>query len=185
MKFRYRTLLPLCLLLCTSAVQAGLYVHGSIGYGSYSASGDYMGSKSTDRLRSADLPATIGLGYRIRDWLALDTAHLEMDAIPSPASLWRPGVDGSGQRLGIQADAPLTEHSRVFLRGGPFRWDVSVKPSVQHGSDDFRGRDHFIGAGVRFTGAHQVAGSIGWERYAIEDIELDYIQFGIEFYLQR
>lgn len=181
---RYSLMLLLPLLAASLPAYGGFYVHGSVGYARYSASGDYLGSKSTDRLRGADLSGTLGAGYRFTDWLAVEAAHLQMDALPTPASLLRHGVRGSGQRMGLQMNGALTEGVGLFLRGGSFRWDVSIKPALQHGSDDYQGRDHFLGTGLHFPARGRLVGQLGWEQYRIEDIRMNYILVGAEFRLR-
>lgn len=168
----------LCLLPLSAL--ADFYARFGVGASRATARGDYLGSESTTRLRDTDAALAAGLGWQFNRWLGLEATGLATDIFALDDVLKR-DVNGSGYGLSLIGRMPLSPRWALTTRYGVWRWDMDIKPSVEHGTDHFTGDDRVAGAGLEFMASPQAALHLSYDDHAVEDIDLRTVTLGVRF----
>lgn len=177
---RTRSLAVLLLCAMPLSALADLYAHFGLGASRATARGDYLGSESTTRLRDTDAALAGGLGWQFHRWLGLEATGLVTDIFVLDDVLER-DVNGSGYGLSLVGRLPLSPRWALTARYGIWRWDMDIKPSVEHGTDHFTGEDRVIGAGLAFQASPHAALSLSYDDYPVDDIDLRTLALGVRF----
>lgn len=178
----FRTRWLAVLLLCAMPVSAlaEFYARFGLGAARATARGDYLGSESTTRLRDTDTALAGGLGWQFNRWASLEATGLASDVFALDDALER-DVSGSGYGVSVIGHVPLSPRWSLTGRYGIWRWDMDIKPSLHHGTDNFTGEDRVVGAGIEFLASPQAALHLNYDDYAVEDIDLRTLTLGVRF----
>ena len=99
----------------------------------------------------------------------------------------------SGATFAVVGKVPIGERFELFGKVGDFVWDNSearlnvTSPPGQSGLSvvDHDGSDLFYGVGVPLELGHGWHVRAEWERYAIDDQDVDFLSFGVERRIPR
>lgn len=165
---------------------AGLFV-ASLGYTSVTTAagttgdiyaGISVGNASPD---SNGVDSAIGWkifgGYALNEILAVEggyTSFGEMDG--SAASSAEP----TGFEVAAVGNYPFNSQFSIFGKVGLLAWDLE-KNNIDGSSDNSTGTDIFIGVGGQYEISGNLAIRAGWERYTVEDGDIDFLSASAVF----
>ena len=165
-----------------------------IGYHTHGDSGTYLGAGIT-RV-DVDEDAALGLfpdledtsfkaylGYAASDALRLELGYVDFgeyqDTLAFPAAgPFQPGVlEADGFTMGAELGVPLAEDIALFAKGGLVFWDA-YGIAGGFGLEE-EGEDPFFGAGIRFRLAPNLEVTGSFERYQLDDVDIDVGSLGV------
>lgn len=126
------------------------------------------------------------LGYEFPKFIGFEAAWVNFgefdDVITSQGGSTRVGYDARTATTAITGRIPITELVTIYAKTGYMFWstDISltgsvIDPTFEEGKDN--GSDWFYGGGLRFNfGKFSVLGE--WERYALNNVDIDVISVG-------
>ena len=90
----------------------------------------------------------------------------------------------SGKSMGIAAKLgfDITKKFKGFVKGGWHFWDVDLNLAIGTGAasttDD--GSDLLLGLGIEYDFNKEVAFIVGYDRYQLDDTDVDFLHAGIK-----
>ena len=163
-------------------------------FGHHGAAGPYVGGGIT-RV-DVDESANLGLfgaeledtsfkaylGYAASDALRLELGYVDFgeyqDLWAFPAGGLQPiALEAEGVTLGAEVGVPLAEDISLFAKGGLVFWDAGGFAGGFGVEEE--GEDPFFGAGVRFRLAPNLEITGSFERYALDDVDVDVSTLGL------
>lgn len=152
----------------SAADESGFYLRGLVGQAEVDESG----------FSDEDTVFSIGGGWRFLPYLSVEGGYNEFGDYDSGS----PSAELSSDswELGIAAKIPFAD-SGFFgqARVGYHWWDIDSRLGTVRASLD--GSDPYYGVGVGYDFNPQFGLSLNFERYEIEDFEIDRIGLGGEF----
>lgn len=152
------------------------------------------GSLSNQRVDAEDTSLKLQLGYWAADNIGLELGYVDLGETQFDAS-----SDGSGAFyaagpvdfdiaidgvvLGANFRLPINQTFALMTRLGVFKWDLEATLSNGNGriTVDDDGTDLYFGLGLLASISKDVALKLEFERYDIDDGDLDVLALGAEF----
>jgi opacity protein-like surface antigen len=187
----------------SSAAQPGWYFGVSFGGTKYDMddtarqidsdlvfSGSFATSSTTVR-DDADSGLKGYFGYNFSRFLGIEIGYANLgEAIlqtvtTGPADLFVGQVEVHGWQTNLVASLPLGLGFAAHVKGGPFAWkQEGLLPSLS-GTDaitgKFDGFDWSAGAGISYEVVKGMALRVEFERFKVDDDEVDYVSSGLLF----
>lgn len=160
-----------------------VYLRLGLGFGEYSARGDYLGSRGEPGFDEVDFAGMAGLGVRFQQRFSLEVSRLDLELLPFIDDLMY-GVDGKATRWLVGYQHPLAHWAHLGVQAGVMSWDVQVKPSINRGSRGFDGQDVYYGVLLRL-GDEQLAFLLGYDRSRFDSIDYQLGWAGLEWVFGR
>ena len=122
------------------------------------------------------------LGYAASDALRLEVGYVDFgefeDVLAFPVGGRQPvALEADGITMGAELGVPLAEDLAVFAKGGVVFWDASGFAGGFGIAEE--GEDPFFGAGIRFRLAPNLEITGSFERYQLDDVDLDVSTLGV------
>ncbi|MBZ2189929.1 OmpA family protein [Alcanivorax sp. JB21] len=197
----FRFFLTGCLLAAMLPAQAGqgFYLGGALGW----AMTDIDSATVMERMAAAGIPGTAqvededrlagkvlaGYGWR---YLLLEGAYVHLDTPDSDfQNVGAISVDdlgdvapasGNGAEVALLARYPFTDHMSLWLRGGLFHWEYSLRAQTRK---RFTGTDPTWGAGLEWRSPGPWRMRLGWDRYQVGPDDTDLISLALVRYVGR
>jgi len=148
-----------------------------------------LGSVSQDA-SGLDVDDTIGWkisgGYALNDVLAIEGGYISF----GDADLTMPGfsnvsssIETTGFEVATVGNFPLNSEFSLLGKVGLLFWDGEISASGPGGfaSASVTGSDVFFGVGAQYEVAGNLAIRGSWERYAADDIDIDFLSVSAVF----
>ncbi|MEM7402069.1 MAG: outer membrane beta-barrel protein [Pseudomonadota bacterium] len=132
-------------------------------------------------------------GFRSNEYFSLqleyqDELSFGVDNIFTGSSLWIPNstsdrFDSNGLFLSGISSYPINDSGVLYMKGGLFSWEVDSEyyQTSEHYLGENRGTDLFYGLGASYDLNTRFGISAEWERYKMEESEIDYLSTKFRF----
>lgn len=117
-----------------------------------------------------------------------DELSFGVDNIFSGSSLWIPNTtnnkfDSNGLFLSGISSYPINDSGLLYMKGGLFSWEVDSEyyQSSEYYIGENRGTDLYYGLGASYDLNTRFGISAEWERYLMEESEIDYLSTKFRF----
>lgn len=156
--------------IATAASAGDIYAGGSLG----NASPDSSGFDSAVGWK-------IFGGYALNEMLAVEGGYTSFGEMDGPTVLGFPtSVEPTGFEVAAVGNFPINSQLSVFAKAGLLAWDFQFNVSGL-GSTSTTGTDVFFGIGGQYEISGSLAVRAGWERYTIEDGDIDFLSASAVF----
>lgn len=152
--------------------ESSFYIGAGAGY--YRIEGEDFLDEDND-LRDDRTAHKAYLGTNINDIFGLEIGYI--DFRESTDELL--DVEADGYTVAATLGAPVGEGMRLYGKLGQLFWDQTVSAGPISRSTD--GDDPFIGVGMRFGSPEGLAVRLEYERYELEDTEIDMPSVSLHF----
>jgi len=148
----------------------------------------YKESRST-----ADNNISLFGGYRTTQNFAMqleyqDDLSFGIDDMFAGSSLWFPeagtqNIESNGLFLSGISSYPINDNGILYMKGGLFNWEVDSNYYETNSNylGQTRGTDLFYGLGAIYDLNARFAVSAEWERYQMEESDIDYLSTKLKF----
>ena len=156
------------------------------------------GSLATNSLYSYksdpyDTSVSLFGGYRPTNYFSLqleyqDDLSFGIDDMFAGSSLWFPetisqNFESNALFLSGVSSYPINDNGVLYMKGGLFNWDID--PNYHETSEKYLGRssgtDIFYGLGANYDLNARFGISAEWERYQMEESDVDYLSTKLKF----
>lgn len=122
-------------------------------------------------------------GIRINKFFALEAAYVDLGELEGDAVVGGPSneLEVEGVGIGVTGSYPLTEKFSVQGKVGVYFWDLDVNGTIADRFNDDSDNDNFYGAGVSYRLNKKVSLIGEWERYEIEDFDIDLFSASVSY----
>lgn len=132
-------------------------------------------------------------GYRTSQNFSLqleyqDELSFGIDDIFTGSSLWFPetstqDIESNGLFLSGISSYPINDHGILYMKGGLFNWEVDSNYYETNSNylGQTRGTDIFYGLGANYDLNARFGVSAEWERYQMEESDIDYLSTKLKF----
>jgi OOP family OmpA-OmpF porin len=151
------------------AQTATMYVTGQFGKTSYDLD---SGSNVDDE----DNGYTMGIGVRMGPNVAIEGGYVDLGEVSGNSST----LETTGAFAGLGLFIPLQPGFELTGRAGLIAWDQDFKTPLSTMSDD--GTDIYFGIGAAFQVSRELHLTVGFDRYDINDKDVDMLSLGAKFY---
>jgi OOP family OmpA-OmpF porin len=172
-----------CVAVMLFAVAGTATAQGYIGVGAgittMDVCDDFTGLGLTD-CDDEDTGLKLFGGYKVNPNFAVEGAWVDLGEI---LSLTGPGgtatVEIDGFQIAGVGTIPINPQFGIFGKLGAYMWDASGGGVASGVSDD--GTDIMFGAGVMWNSSRQLGFRAEWERFDIDDENVDFLSVGVQF----
>lgn len=117
------------------------------------------------------------MGYDWNDYASLEAGYNNFGEVDADTTLGTVEAEADGVELAFVFRWPLSDLFSLTGRAGYLWWDGETRaPGV---SADDSGSDLLFGAGGEFHATDRFAITLGWSRYQLDDLDVDYAAIGI------
>jgi len=161
--------------LLAGVLAAGLGIAATANAGAGDVyAGASLGNASPD---TSGLDSAVGwkifAGYEISDILAVEGGYTSFGEMDGPTILGSStSVEPTGFEVAVVGNSPINSQLSVFGKVGLLAWDFQTNLGV-FGSETTTGTDVFYGIGGQYEVSGNLAMRASWERYTIEDGDID------------
>ena len=136
-------------------------------------------------------------GFRTNKFFSVQVEYQDelafgIDNMFAGSSLWFPetesaNFDSNAVFLSGVSSYPITESASLYMKGGVFNWEIDSRfsDSNNNNSNDLldrsRGTDVFFGLGANYNLNPRFGISAEWERYQMEEDDVDYLSTELKF----
>ena len=121
----------------------------------------------------------IALGYDWSPRVSLEAGYNDFGEVNANLDFGTVEAEADGLELGFVFRWPLSERFSLTGRAGYLWWDAETRVANLSATDS--GSDPFLGIGGEFQASERVAVTLGWSRYKLDDIDVDYASLGLRF----
>ena len=148
----------------------------------------YKGSRST-----TDNNVSLFGGYRTTENFSMqleyqDDLSFGIDDMFAGSSLWFPeagaqNFESNGLFLSGISSYPINDNGALYMKGGLFNWEVDTNYYETNSNylGHTSGTDFFYGLGANYDLNVRFAVSAEWERYQMEESDIDYLSTKLKF----
>jgi len=161
------------LISVAQAQDTGFYVGGSVGQG-FVDEGVYDDD---------DTAFTGFVGYDVNQYFGLEAGYVDLGSYrpEGPAADILPDLDATSAYGALVGKIPFSRGFTGFGKVGAQRWDTDeVVPGLTAGDDS--GTDVMFGLGVDWAMAPQWSLRGEWQRFAVEDADVDVFTLGVAYH---
>ena len=120
-------------------------------------------------------------GYKLNEVLAVEGGYTSFGEMDGPDVLgFSTSIEPTGFEVAAVGSFPINSQLSLFGRVGLLAWDFQVNVSGL-GSDSTTGTDVFFGLGGQYEISGNLAVRAGWDRYTIEDGDIDFLSASAVF----
>lgn len=173
---------------------AGYPSHGHHGYGP--EYGPYIGAAISRNRLEVDLAGglteidaddtgyKVFLGHAFSEYVRIELGFVDFGELQElidlgPLGIQDVSVEADGPTLGLELGVPLGEYLSVHARGGVVFWDA--EGTVNGFGIEDEGEDAFYGVGVRYRLSPNLSVVGAWERFELDDVDVDVASLGLSF----
>ncbi len=153
------------------AETATIYITGQFGKTSY----DIDSGVNVD---DEDNGYTMGVGARMGPNVAIEGGFVDLGEVSDSTA----SIETSGAFAGLGLFVPLQPGFELTGRVGLIAWDADMKASVGPASSSEDGTDIYYGIGAAFQVSRELHLTVGFDRYDIDDTDVDMLSLGAKFY---
>jgi OOP family OmpA-OmpF porin len=159
------------------AQTATMYVTGQFGKTSYDLD---SGSNVDDE----DNGYTMGIGVRMGPNFAIEGGYVDLGEVSGSSGTDSFTAETTGAFAGLGLFIPLQPGFELTGRAGLIAWDTDAAITLgglrSTESDD--GTDIYFGIGAAFQVSRELHLTVGFDRYDIDDTDVDMLSLGAKFY---
>lgn len=157
------------------------------------SSNDILSYKESRKIRSTDNNVSLFGGYRTTENFSMqleyqDDLSFGIDDMFAGSSLWFPEAgsekfESNGLFLSGISSYPINDNGFLYMKGGLFNWEVDSNYYETNSNflGQTRGTDIFYGLGAKYDLNARFAVSAEWERYQMEESDIDYLSTKLKF----
>lgn len=160
-----------------AAPQQGFYGRAELGRAAIDESLDSDGVQF--RLDDSGSSWRLALGYAWNDWVAVEAGYNDFGSVSTSAGPLSAGARADGLELGMVLRWPVSERFSLTGRAGYLWWDAKTFVSTISVSDS--GSESFAGFGAEYQAGERTAVTVGWTRYQLDDLDVDYASVGLRW----
>ncbi|WP_373082672.1 outer membrane beta-barrel protein [Zhongshania sp.] len=163
--------------LASMAESGTMYVTGQFGKTSYDIDG---GSNIDDE----DNGYTMGIGVRMGPNVSIEGGYVDLGEVSGGNGVDSLSVETSGAFAGLGLFIPLQPGFELTGRAGLIAWDSDAKMRIGgvSSSESEDGTDIYFGIGAAFQVSRELHLTVGFDRYDIDDTDVDMLSLGAKFY---
>ena len=150
-----------------------LYVSGQFGKTSYD-----LDESVPSNVDDEDNGYTMGVGVRMGPNVAIEGGFVDLGEV-SGTTFTR---ETTGAFAGLGLFIPLQPGFELTGRAGLIAWDVDTKSGAGSVSSSDDGTDIYYGIGAAFQVSRELHLTVGFDRYDIDDTDVDMLSLGAKFY---
>ena len=151
-------------------------------------------STPLDLRQNEDNGISLTGGYRTNQFFSVqlkyqDNLAFGLDGMFAGSSLWFPetesiNLESNALFLSGISSYPISENGSLYMKGGVFNWEID--PKLFTTNDNLLRRSHggtdiFYGFGANYDLNARFEISAEWERYQMEESDVDYLSTGFKF----
>lgn len=165
-------------LLATLPAQAeGLYVQGEIGQGKVDT--DVSDGTTTAVLDESTTAFRLAVGYELGQYFSVEGAYVDFGDFDANLSIGNVSASADGFDIAAIGRLPVSDDFSLTARAGYLSWDADVSLAGLSSSDS--GGEAYFGVGGELNVGDHLGFTAGWNRYQLDDQDLDYLSIGIRF----
>ncbi|WP_373095837.1 outer membrane beta-barrel protein [Zhongshania sp.] len=163
--------------LASMAESGTMYVTGQFGKTSYDLD---SGSNFDDE----DNGYTMGIGVRMGPNVSIEGGYVDLGEVSGGNGVDSLSVETSGAFAGLGLFIPLQPGFELTGRAGLIAWDSDAKMRIGgvSSSESEDGTDIYFGIGAAFQVSRELHLTVGFDRYDIDDTDVDMLSLGAKFY---
>ena len=159
--------------VAAQSADPGLYLGGGVGYNRIEGE-DFTGNGDEfedDRVSYKGIA-----GLKLGQHLSLEGQYIDFGTAEDGPSR----VEADGWTAGAVFELPLTQNFVAYAKGGALFWDAEGRFANVRADDD--GTDPFYGVGARFALNRNLALRIEYERFELNDTDIDMASANLLFH---
>lgn len=122
-------------------------------------------------------------GYHFNEFFGVEAAYVDLGELEEASIAGGPltELEVDGFSLAAVGRYPITNAVSIHGKAGVYFWDADIVGSIAPQFNDDSDNDIFFGAGIsyRFYERFTVIGE--WERYDIDDFDIDLLSIGVSY----
>lgn len=155
-----------------SEAHAETGAYGGISLGNASLEGDAYDSAMGWR---------ISAGYELNSYVAVEGGYTSFGEMDGPTFMGNKiSAEPTGFELAAVGSVPVNGQVSLLGKLGVLAWDLDIRLQGQ-GSTSRSGTDVFYGVGGKYSLNDGVSLRASWERYTVEDADLDFFSGSVVF----
>ncbi len=164
--------------LASMAETGTIYVSGQFGKTSYD-----LGSSSPN-VDDEDNGYSMGIGVRMGPNVSVEGGYVDLGEVSGSNGTDSLSVETGGAFAGLGLFIPLQPGFELTGRVGLIAWDSDAKISIGgvSSSESEDGTDLYYGVGAAFQVSRELHLTVGFDRYDIDDTDVDMLSLGAKFY---
>jgi len=119
----------------------------------------------------------LAFGYEWNDIVALEAGYSNLGEVDADVSIGRAEAEADGFEFAVVVRWPLAERFALAGRAGWLWWDGETRLAGLSAGES--GGDALFGIGGEFMATDQFGITLGWSRYRLDDLDVDYASVGL------
>ena len=161
------------------AETATIYISGQFGKTSYD-----LDSSAPANIDDEDNGYTMGVGVRMGPNVSIEGGYVDLGEVSGGNGVNSLSIETSGAFAGLGLFIPLQPGFELTGRAGLIAWDADAKVVMAgvSSSESDDGTDLYFGIGAAFQVSRELHLTVGFDRYDIDDTDVDMLSLGAKFY---
>ncbi len=118
-------------------------------------------------------------GYRFSDYFGVELGYVDLGDLEDGRS--RNALEVDGVSIGAVGTLPINDNFSLHGKVGTYFWDLDATGAVAAQFSDDSDNDIYFGGGVRYEFDNNVSLVGEWERYEIDDLDVDLFSVGVAY----
>ena len=122
-------------------------------------------------------------GYDFNEFFAVEAAYVDLGELEEDSIAGGPlaELEVDGFSLAAVGTYPITDIVSIHGKAGVYFWDADILGVIAPQFNDDSDNDIFFGAGISYRFYQRFAVVGEWERYEIDDFDVDLFSIGVSY----